>query len=298
MRDLDLLIKPEQVIEAFELLKAHGYRHLYDNGLPETHFTHSEHLAPLVSPDGIAVELHHRLIADSDFDSDSDSLSGADEALWSRSLLKGIGSTQVRFLAPEDLLFHLCLHATQRHQFNLGPLALTDIVFLLETHQIDWTVFFKVCENWQRFALALLHLSTLKVGADTPDEVIAALGDADSDIAWQKSAEYMLFSELEDHRLMTENIEGVMYSGDLSSKFSSFYNIVFPHRRIIARDFPVSADSPKVFIYYPVRWHRLLSQKLPPLIWALASQKKSLRQLAMHRKTLDEWLHQDTGGAK
>lgn len=293
MRDLDLLIKPEQVVMAFELLVANGFRNVYANTLAETHFIHSEHLPPLVSPDGIAIELHHRLIANAD----SDFLSESDDALWSRSIMKDIGSVQVRFLSPEDLLLHLCLHATQRHQFNLGPLALTDIVFLLETHKIDWPVFLNACCKWQRFALSLLHLSKLKVGADIPGEVIAALGNGDS-AAWQQSAEYMLFSELDDHRLMTENVGNFMYSSNPYSKFSSFFSIVFPPCSIIARDFPVSAGSPKVFLYYPMRWHRLITQKLPPLIRALTSQKKELKQLAMHRKTLDEWLHQGTGGAK
>lgn len=296
MRDLDLLIRPEQVIDAFELLKVNGYQHAYDNGLLETHFTHSEHLPSLLSPDGIAIELHHSLISDVNFGY----LSGSEDAFWSRSFLKSIGSAQIRFLAPEDLLLHLCVHATQRHQFNLGPLALTDIVFLLETHRIDWQAFYRTLSygNWQRFALSLLHLSKLKVGADIPDEVIVALGKCDSDVAWQKSAEYMLFTELDDHRLMTENVGNFIYSNNLSEKISAFSEMLFPPRSIIARDFPVSASSPKVFLYYPMRWHRLISQKLPPLMRALAGQRKSLRQLAMHRKVLDEWLHQDTGNAK
>ena len=296
MRDLDLLIRQEQVVAAFELLKVNGYQQVSEKGLPETHLAHSEHLPALVSPDGIAIELHHRLISDVNFGS----LSGSDDAFWSRSILKSVGGAQVRFLAPEDLLLHLCVHATQRHQFNLGPLALTDIVFLLETHRIDWQAFYRTLSygNWQRFALSLLQLSKLKVGADIPEEVIVALGKCDSDVAWQKSAEYMLFSELDDHRLMTENVGNFIYSRSLAEKISSFSEMLFPARSIIARDFPVSASSPLVFLYYPMRWHRLISRKLPPLIRALAGQRKSLRQLAMHRKVLDEWLHQDTGSAK
>jgi hypothetical protein len=290
MRDLDFLIKQEKIIDAFELLKSFGYEQKSDGGLPEAYFKFSNDLPSLVSPEGISIELHHRLISDAHLEFSTDS----DDALWARSISKEIGGTQVRFLVPEDLLLHLCIHATHHHQFNLGPLALTDIGFLVESHQIDWEDFFCILSrgNWQRCALSLLHLARIHIGAKIPEEVIAYLGGADVDSAWQKSAEYLLFSDLREHKLMNENIGNFMNSRSLFAKISLLIGTIFPDRSVIARDYPVRANSAVAFLHYPRRWYRLISEKMPILLQMLAGRKKGLRHLATHWVTYVVWLQE------
>lgn len=294
MRDLDLLIRPEQVIAAFELLKRHGYQSVHEAGLPEAHFLLNEHLSPLASPEGIAIELHHRLISDAH----SAFSAGLEDALWARNILNEVGGNQIRFLCAEDLLLHLCIHATYRHQFNLGPLALTDIAFLVETNQIDWPVFLNACGNWQRGALSLLYLAKLRLGAKIPEEVIAPLCGNNVDAAWQKSAEYLLFSDLSEHKMLTTNVKNFMYSVCWSEKVSALFEIVFPPRSVISLHFPVSADSPMVYLYYPRNWYRLFRDRLPMLLQVFRGGKGALRVLTMHRDTLDAWLHDNAGKTK
>jgi len=291
MRDLDLLIKQEHAVKAFELLKEHGCRPDSD-GFPEAYFADRRHLPPLKGPDGSVIELHIRLIA-----SDSYRTYSADfgDELWVRSVSRMIGGTRIRFLCIEDMMLHLCIHATLEHQFDLGPLALVDIALLVDTQQIDWPNFIRVVcdDNWQRPVLPVLHLARQYLGAKIPDEVIQTLGGKESEATWLESAEYLLFADFVNFNLPRDYVQRILIPGNLFERFVTFLGIVFPPRLAIARHFPVSADSPKAFLYYPLHWLRMFAEKLPFLLKTHAGRKGAIRQLALHRKTLSDWLEEE-----
>ncbi|HZW26311.1 MAG TPA: nucleotidyltransferase family protein [Gallionella sp.] len=285
MRDLDLLLRTEQAVQAFELLRAHGYRSMFE-GAPEAYFADRIHLPPLTGPGGISVELHHRLTPP------GGQAAGFEEGLWARSISRTVVGVPVRFLCPEDMLLHLCIHATLDHQLDLGPLALADVALLVEKQAIDWPGFIGLVSdgNWQRCALAVLYLARRHLGARISDEVIAALGGGADEQAWLEAAEYLLFSDPGDHKLLDYDVQEILYSGKLSERLSRLAGAAFPPRSAIARHFPVSADSPMAFLYYPRRWYRLFTGKLPGLLKAHVGRKQSLRELAEHRRALCGWL--------
>jgi hypothetical protein len=296
MRDLDLLLRPEQAVQAFGLLKECGYRSLFD-GLPEAYFADRNHLPPLEGPGGISIELHHRLIAPGPLRADAGEF---ENAMWARSVLETVGGIQIRFPCPEDMLLHLCMHATLDHRLDLGPLALADVAFLLEARRINWPDFLAVASggNWQRCALLLLYLARRHLGAKVPGEVVAELDGGEGDAAWLGSAEYLLFSAPGDHKLLDYDVQEILYSGKLSERLSRLAGAVFPPRSVIARHFPVSADSARAYLYYPWRWYRLFAGKLPPLLRALAGRNSSLRRLALHRSALSNWLQKKPTSGK
>ncbi len=295
MRDLDLLLRPEQAVKAFELLKAHGYRPLFD-GVPEAYFADRIHLPPLVGASGISVELHHRLTAP---DSHRAHSTDFEDELWARCISKTVGGTNVRFLCAEDMLLHLCIHATLDHQLDLGPLALADVAFLAETTPIDWPNFLGIVSggNWQRCVLPVLVLAKRHLGAKIPDDVVGELGNKEEEKTWLDSAEYLLFSDPADHKLLDYDVQEILYSGKISERFSKLVGAAFPPRSVIARHFPVSADSPMAFLYYPRRWYRLFTGKLPSLLKAHTGRNQSIRQLALHRKVLSDWLEEKAVGS-
>lgn len=285
MRDLDLLLKPEQAVQAFELLRARGYQPAFE-GSPEAFFADRIHLPPLTGPSGITVELHHRLTA-------PDARTGDFESgLWARSISKMLGGIEVRFLCPEDMLLHLCIHATLDHQLDLGPLALADVALLVETQTIDWQDFIEAVSDgkWQRTVLPVLYLAQRYLGAGIPDWGIQSLGGAESDSAWREAADYLLFSDPEDHKLLDYDVQEILYSGNSFDRLAAFACAVFPPRSVIARHFPVDAGSPMAFLYYPQRWYRLLTGKLPLLLKARYGRAQTMRQLALHRSALSDWL--------
>lgn len=288
MRDLDLLLHPNQAVEAFELLKAQGYASLFE-GLPEAYFADRKHLPPLKGPAGISIELHHRLTYPySPLEFQGDFV----EKLWDRSIAREIGGVSIEFLCPEDLLLHLCVHATMEHQLNTGPLALADVAWLIETHDIDWGRFLLdvTTGNWQRCVLPLLYLAKLHLGARVPDEVVHELGGGKDDAAWSASAEYLLFSDPEDHKLLDFDMQDALYSASLSKRLSALAKAAFPPRTTIARHFPVDAKSLAAYLYYPARWRQLAGKKLPALLAAHSGRNSSMRELARQRKAFEGWL--------
>lgn len=285
MRDLDFLLRPEQAIRAFELLEADGYRSLFA-GSPDAYFADRIHLPPLSSTSGITIELHHRLT-----EPGAHSV-GFENELWVRCISKIVGGTQIKFLRAEDLLLHLCIHASLDHQLDLGPLALLDVALLVEATPIDWQDFMTRVSGsgWQRPVLPLLYLAKLHLGANIPDEIIRALGGEKDVAAWLDAAEHLLFSDPEEHKLLDYDVQELLYAGSIAKRFSTLGDIIFPPRTTIARHFPVCADSPRAYLYYPKRWYRMLFEKLPALLKAHAGRKQSMRELAVQRSVLSKWL--------
>lgn len=287
MRDLDLLLKPEQIVAAWDLLKNQGYQPLYD-GLPESYLTHCKDLPPLLSPNGVNLELHHKLF---DVAPNDVGYAAYQSALFENSICQTISGTQIRFLGIEDLLVHLCVHAASQHHFNLGPLALSDIVYLTETHAIDWQDFMRKAftEMWRRCAFSVFYLAKHNLGAKIPDEVMVALTEQNKEICWIDSAEYLLFSELADHKLITPNVRKTLAAKQIGKKCYALLGAAFPSRSMLAKEFPVSADSIAIYWHYPLRWHRLLFKALPQLIHGF-SEKQSFTQVVRHQGIFSNWL--------
>lgn len=288
MRDLDLLLRPNQAVEAFDLIKAQGYESLFE-GSPKAYFADRKHLPPLKGQAGISIELHHRLTYPSSHLAFQDDFV---EKLWDRSIAREMGGISIEFFCPEDLFLHLCVHATMEHQLNTGPLALADVAWLIETHDIDWGRFLQdVAEgSWQRCVLPLLHLAKLHLGARVPNDVILELGGGKGDAAWLTSAEYLLFSDPEEHKLLDFDVQDALYSASLPKRLSALAKAAFPTRSTIARHFPVDAGSLAAYLYYPARWYQLAGKKLPALLAAHSRRASSMRELARQRKAFEGWL--------
>lgn len=156
MRDLDLLLTPDTVIPAFELLRARGYT--LDSPLQLTlaeSVRLDKHMPPLVSPRGVVIELHQRLW-EIDGRMDHAAPTANEQALRTRAIRIGALS----FLHPQDTLAHLIIHAVYDHRLDCGPLVLTDIASLLAAAAIDWERFWAEAWSggWQRGARLVLTL--------------------------------------------------------------------------------------------------------------------------------------------
>lgn len=289
MRDLDLLVQPEDAVRAFEVMKSHGYRAGFD-GAPEAYFADRIHLPPLVGPEGGALELHHRLTPPGVAHSRR-----FEERLWSRRLGRTLGGVEISFPRAEDMLLHLCVHAVLDHQLDVGPLALMDIAMLVEAESLDWHDFLRCVDEgqWHRCVLAPLFLAVRHLGAKIPNEVMAALGAGQQSADWIGNAEYLLFSDSRDHKVLDYGVEDMLYSPKWSERLARVVGAAFPPRSVIARHFRVRSDSVLAYLYYPRRWYRLATGKLPALLKARSGAGTSLRQLAVRRRAFLDWLNED-----
>lgn len=156
LRDLDLLLPPQEVVRAQSLLQTHGYV-AGPAELPlEAMLKLDKHLPPLSSPQGIRVELHHRLW---EVDGRMDHAAPDDNAAVLVARARRDGA--LRYLAPADCLMHLIVHAVYDHRLDCGPLLLSDIRYLLDRHEIDWPQFWRSARDggWEKGARLVLDLA-------------------------------------------------------------------------------------------------------------------------------------------
>lgn len=165
LRDLDLLVAPEQALAARAYLLATGWVEEDDDGLPaEEWLKRFKHLPPLVAPDGTVLELHVRL-----WDEDGRTpanVSGVLDRATSQE-----DHPALRFPDPVDMLMHLAVHATF-HRFDAGPLMLVDFDQLLAKQSFDWeSVWPRAArEGWDR-ALAFALAATRRWGSSEPTRI-------------------------------------------------------------------------------------------------------------------------------
>lgn len=142
LRDLDLLVAEHDAPEALSLLLSAGLMPAYrlpDD--PAQHAALAKQFPPLVSPRGVVVELHaHAWEPPGSMEWSTPPT--ADAALLNRAQCDETVGT-LRHLAPADMLAHLCIHAAYSHRFEVGPLLLPDIDYLLQRAAIDWSAFWR-----------------------------------------------------------------------------------------------------------------------------------------------------------
>ena len=157
MRDLDLLVPLAGVRAAYQLLLEAGYREAEPPEMAlEDVIRLDKHMPVLISPRGTMIELHHHLW-EPDGRLDHASPATDEAALRSRA---AIGNDHIRYLAPQDTLAHLIVHAVYSHRLDCGPLLLPDIGFLLRAAPINWPRFWDQARagNWRSGARLVLDL--------------------------------------------------------------------------------------------------------------------------------------------
>ena len=187
MRDLDLLVRGAQILDGYAALLAAGYAELEPPEMPLSEVIRlDKHMPVLVAPRGSLIELHHRLW-EPDGRLDHATPVQDEAALWARAVRDNDG---IRYLAPQDTLAHLIIHAIYSHRLDCGPLLLADIDFLLQAKPIDWAEFWAQAagQGWRSGARLVLELVatyraeavidfTPDQGTPTPSKVLAAAPD-------------------------------------------------------------------------------------------------------------------------
>ena len=174
MRDVDLLVRKEDLDSADQVLQAFHYVPNETYHSQAWYRAHLHHLAPYIAQDGsLALELHHDIIPPHTL------VYIPIDDLWKRSRCTQITSMQTRIFAPEDLLLHLCLHLAYTDRF-LGKLRdLGDIAKIIRRYQeeISWS---KLVEHAQTYGVEpyiyySFWLAHRMIGAEIPGKVLRDL---------------------------------------------------------------------------------------------------------------------------
>ncbi|MDL1877778.1 nucleotidyltransferase family protein, partial [Cytophagia bacterium CHB2] len=174
MGDFDLLVKEADLLRANDLLVELGYR-VSRNADTEALIAKYYHLPPLIKAGKIpaSIELHWKLERPSArFEIDT-------EELWRRAQPAAFGEARASALCPEDLLLHLCIHASYHHQFRFGLRSLCDIAEIIRHYhsRLDWEQLRERAEEWgvTKCVYLTLRLTNKLLEANVPHDVLQHL---------------------------------------------------------------------------------------------------------------------------
>jgi hypothetical protein len=256
MSDMDLLVKEEDLVRAGRILLTLGYKPYFsawENMLKTYH-----HLPPFTNKSGAMIELHWDIVApDSPIKVDLD-------GLWERACLIKVDNVEVRAFSPEDLFLHLCIHACVHLQTGLDLIPLCDIAGLIKTSgdKIDWQIVIERATRWggQKCVYLMLLLVRELLGAAPPDKIMSEIKPDDyQSVFFDAALEQILDVSPSGQRIgiriglpMIKKVKGI------KGKVLALLKLAFPSREHLARIYPVSVSSPKIYLCYLFRLGRLI----------------------------------------
>lgn len=164
MRDIDLLVPQDQVLDAYELLLAHGYAEVAPSKLAlKDHVRLEQHMPALIMPRGSWLELHMRISELGGRLEYATPAGNEDQVLARAVMYDGIW-----YPCSEDMLGHLITHAIYGHRLDCGPLLLGDVRYMVRRHPIDWDEFWARARTgkWEAGAALVFELVRSSHGQD------------------------------------------------------------------------------------------------------------------------------------
>lgn len=285
MSDIDILVHVEDLSRAADVLNELQYQAEYKyvtENIPAT----IHHLPGFVKKGGPKIELHWTILTVED-------RRPVDvHVLWQRASSIQIANAGLLALCPEDLLLHLCGHASYHHNFEVGLRALFDVLMTIEHYheEIDWPAFIVYTKNWywERGVYVILRLAKDLLGASVPDMVLQSTMPSDWDESMLETAKVQI--------LKTDSLAGEItfplanwHAANLSGKIIIFWKRLFLPKTFLAARFRTSPSSPFIFFYYPVRFFDLLF-RYGKIAYKLWQGSASSIPFVERKAKLQEWL--------
>lgn len=267
MADMDLLVKEEDLVRAGRILLTLGYKQ--DFPAWESTLKIYHHLPPFTNKNGAIIELHWNIVTPNrPIQVDLD-------GLWERAGLIKVDNVEVRALSPEDLFFHLCIHACDNLPTGLDLIPLCDIAGLIKTSadKIDWQILIERATRWggQKCVYLMLLLVRELLGAAPPEKIMSAIKPDDYQSVFFDQALEQIFDVSPLDQLIGIRIGSfskIKKVKGVKGKVLALLKKAFPSREYMARFYPVSVSSPKIYLCYlwrlgrPIVYHTIMPLRL------------------------------------
>ncbi len=254
MRDVDLLVKQEDLWGVEKILTEMSYVRIFP-GKGEDASRHVEYQQAQL---GIRVEIHWDLVPE------ATGVRVDIQNLWNRTKPATVAGVGVAAMSPEDLLLHLCIHASD-HVFEMGLRLVCDISETLRHYQreIDWVCIQQRAQLWRvnNCTYANLWLAKKLLGAPIPNHLLDSLKSQESDQRYMTLAENHLYASVEKPDKASQasrNIVQVWSAKSMLDRLPIILRRIFLSREVMAMKYHVRPNSLRILLYYPVRLKGLL----------------------------------------
>ena len=291
MSDLDLLVKKDDLMRVDALLLELGCTTTVHNRIAGKDNNQFDYLMPTRD---VIMEIHWSILSSLfPFRIDTD-------GQWKRSRPVAIAGIDAAVLCPEDLLLHLCLHASCTHGFDPGLRLFCDISEVLQQDGggMDWGLVQRLTREWGigKSVYLTLHLTKELLGVASPEGLMEELKPNDFDEHIVALARGQIFSRRvrtgPPLSLWRRHVARFWGSARLRDKVLLFLKGFFLPRDGMALLYPAPADSIRIYFYYVVRLRDLL-RLFGSGVWRLLRRDKEMQAFAKEGKdltALKDWL--------
>ncbi|RIK58724.1 hypothetical protein DCC62_29230, partial [candidate division KSB1 bacterium] len=198
-------------------------------------------------------------------------------------------------LCPEDLLLHLCIHASYHHQFRFGLRSLCDIAEIIRHYhsRLDWEQLRKRAEEWgvTKCVYLTLRLTNKLLEANVPHDVLQHLRPKELRHSFVAMSEAFTLGDIGDPFIFRK-FGSLWKIGRWRDKLTIVKNSALPEKKTMARLYPASQGDTRFSSYYIKRWKDLL-RRFGPIVWQMLRRKKQMKDLVDDEKkrlALKQWL--------
>lgn len=280
MRDIDVVIKPNDLPAAHDLLITMGYTSPADvDGMVAAFIAQAKHLPGLRTPDGtVSVELHAHV------DAPGGPLAGLDA--FASPIHRPLAGRMLPFMGLQDMLVHLCVHAASFHSFNNGPLVVSDIGYLLRQPGLDLqAVAARAAELGVARPVALtLALSENCWPSRRNDLPTGEVAVPDTLVA---NARTMCMDPIEQSKNMAF-LADLAGQNSASSRLGAVFHKLLPPRQTLALEFGQARTPLQLMQFHLKRWGRILQHRVPTL--ARSRKSHDFAQALQRNIALQNWL--------
>ena len=281
MSDLDLLVHREDMGKADAALAAAGFSaREFHISPPRDHYDFHYHDAA-GSP---MIEIHWEMTKpDYPFHLDVG-------PLWDAAVPARVAGVDVLALSAEDLLIHICLHAAI-HRLAHGPRVLCDLAEAVSRLAVDWDLLGKKARSAGvgRSVRLLLALTAELLQAPIPESGLQGIDPSALPAEIWEEARETVFKDESEH---APHPYFVLFMGRKRwrDKGALVARRIFPSRQLIAARYPVRADSPRVFLYYPLAFGVLIKDNAPAFLRGLFSGRRKRPPIDKKAAALMDWM--------
>ena len=280
MSDIDLLARPRDHQRITAILARMGYASpppsLSDN-----------HLPPMVKQGHASFEIHWNLVRQ------SEQCSIDPECWWRHAVPLRIAGSDVLVLSPEDLLLHLCLHASYQHQFAQGLRPYCDIAAAAAhfASALHWESIVERADAWgcRRGVYLTLLLAWELAGAEIPPGTLERLRPEDMNNSVREIALSQIFNGRGTTTMIPVAFAAFMGSSRIRDKIRIFRQRVFVPKAMLAAQYSLPVDAIRIYGCYLYRIFGLLIRHGGSLNRYLHNDA-SLQAMAERTNVITAWL--------